>query len=476
MITSGTDSQPGDGRPCFYYTDTDEDEDAAAAGSQEEEVCMTITEMLRVTPAEQLLGAWQHDGEAALGSGGFGAVYRGHLPLPDGRVIEAVAKMYSAAGGQGWAHMRRESRAMALLQESGAASRGCTLRLYAAGAHPVDGRPMLLVELASSCLFHSLRAAEMRRSYAGRTSADAMLLPEAEIVEVLLAVACALAEMHSVGVVHQDIKPENVLYRSNGDLCVADMGLAVVLRHGRRTYRGGAGGTSWFAAPELGLHLPALSDWIRLRRSLEEQEQAVAAGRQRRPRVMAGPHQAVEAAAAAAAAVAATPCRLGAAPTAPHPPQQAGNQEMMETEDEEATETEETETETEEEDGSDGMDMGSSLEGSGASDFASDSDSESSSSDSQQSQQSVGQAGAPVLTPAVDVWSLGMLALCVAVTGNAVQAGAYRVLRRHELPGYVPAWLAALIRDCTEWAPDARPSAAQVLARLQAVKRDAGWA
>lgn len=95
----------------------------------------------------------------ALGTGGFGAVYRGHLPLSAGREIEAVAKIYSAAGDQGAAHMKRESRAMRMLQESGAEGRGCVLQMYAAGMHPSENRPMLLVELASSCLYDSLVSA-----------------------------------------------------------------------------------------------------------------------------------------------------------------------------------------------------------------------------------------------------------------------------------------------------------------------------
>eukprot|EP00198_Chlamydomonas_reinhardtii_P004836 XP_001694172.1 serine/threonine protein kinase 2 [Chlamydomonas reinhardtii] len=392
VSSDSTDSRPNGG-PCYNYeTDTDDDE----------EDYRTITEIVRATPAEKLLGSWRHDGMPALGTGGFGAVYRGHLPLSAGREIEAVAKIYSAAGDQGAAHMKRESRAMRMLQESGAEGRGCVLQMYAAGMHPSENRPMLLVELASSCLYDSLRAAEKCRQNAGMTSADAPLMGEAEMVGVLLAVAGALTEMHDIGIVHQDIKPENVLYRANGNPCVADMGLAVVLGPGRRSYRSGCGGTCWFAAPELGLHLPALTDWVMLRRSLEEQEQLAAA--------------------AAAGA------------------QQPDEQVAMTVE-----ESDETETETEEEESSGGMDLGSSLEGSGASAFesgsGSDSGSESGSESSegrqsqQQHQPEQKRKRAPALTPAVDVWSLGMLALSMAVTGNGVQAWAYAVMRRKALPG-----------------------------------------
>jgi len=54
-------------------------------------------------------------------------------------------------------------------------------------------------------------------------------LPEGEVVRIGLGVAAALAVAHAGGVVHRDIKPDNILISSAGEAVVADFGLASAL-------------------------------------------------------------------------------------------------------------------------------------------------------------------------------------------------------------------------------------------------------
>lgn len=51
-------------------------------------------------------------------------------------------------------------------------------------------------------------------------------LPETEVVRAALEVAAALSIAHADGVVHRDIKPDNVMLGANGEAIVADFGLA----------------------------------------------------------------------------------------------------------------------------------------------------------------------------------------------------------------------------------------------------------
>jgi serine/threonine-protein kinase len=63
----------------------------------------------------------------------------------------------------------------------------------------------------------------------GRRLALMGRLPETECVRLGLGVAAALAVAHASGVVHRDIKPDNILLDDNGDAVVADFGLARAL-------------------------------------------------------------------------------------------------------------------------------------------------------------------------------------------------------------------------------------------------------
>src|SRR3954469_22680907 len=79
-------------------------------------------------------------------------------------------------------------------------------------------------------------------------------LPVADVVHVLGDVAKALAYAQSEGVVHRDIKPDNILL-SGGAATVADFGIAKALSSSRRdteglTSMGTSLGTAGYMAPE----------------------------------------------------------------------------------------------------------------------------------------------------------------------------------------------------------------------------------
>ena len=88
--------------------------------------------------------------------------------------------------------------------------------MYDVGEH--DGRQYLVTELVDGGTLRSWAEAEKRSSR--------------QIVDVLVGVADGLATAHEAGIIHRDVKPENILIAKNGYAKLADFGLAKLFQPG----------------------------------------------------------------------------------------------------------------------------------------------------------------------------------------------------------------------------------------------------
>ncbi len=75
-------------------------------------------------------------------------------------------------------------------------------------------------------------------------------LPPAEIRRVLADVSRALAYAHKSGIVHRDIKPDNIMFDEHGHAVVTDFGIAKAASGGKLTGTGMSIGTPHYMSPE----------------------------------------------------------------------------------------------------------------------------------------------------------------------------------------------------------------------------------
>lgn len=120
-------------------------------------------------------------------------------------------------------------------------------RLAARLAHPnivhiydvgeEDGRPFIAMEYVDG---------ETLAELVGRRGP----LPADEVAELGIQICRALAAAHEAGLVHRDVKPQNLLLGSNGLLKLGDFGIAFGPEGTRLTMAGTVLGTAAYVAPE----------------------------------------------------------------------------------------------------------------------------------------------------------------------------------------------------------------------------------
>ena len=158
-----------------------------------------------------------------LGQGAWTVVYRARRQGVDYAL--KVLKAPVADDRQALMSFRREAARLTCLTHPGLA------RIHEVGH--AQGRPYLVMELVKGQSLDSLLAGDA--------------LKEDRVVTIAVDVAGALAAAHQAGLVHRDVKPENIMIQLDGRAKVIDFGLAIRTSDGAEE---SVAGTFSYMAPE----------------------------------------------------------------------------------------------------------------------------------------------------------------------------------------------------------------------------------
>ncbi|HLL22712.1 MAG TPA: serine/threonine-protein kinase, partial [Kofleriaceae bacterium] len=167
-----------------------------------------------LAPGTQIAARYQL--ERVLGAGGMGTVYLAHDRQLDRRVAIKLHRGTELA-----THLHDEAVAMARLAHPN------VVTVYEVGE--LDGHPFVAMEYVAGTTLRAWLPKKTRR----------------EILAVLRAAGEGLVAAHAAGLVHRDVKPDNVLVGNDGRTRIGDFGLAQRDQAGTQS-----GGTPAYMAPE----------------------------------------------------------------------------------------------------------------------------------------------------------------------------------------------------------------------------------
>ncbi|RMG12792.1 MAG: serine/threonine-protein kinase [Planctomycetota bacterium] len=161
-----------------------------------------------------------------IGDGGMGVVYAALEPETGRRV--ALKLLRRGASDDAKARFEREAQAVARLNHP------AIVKVHDVGRDPASGSPFFTMDLVEG---RDLLAA-----------GPALSLKE--FIDLVATVAEALHHAHEQGIVHRDVKPQNILVDGKGRPRIADFGLARDLGRSSLTEVGDLVGTPLFMSPE----------------------------------------------------------------------------------------------------------------------------------------------------------------------------------------------------------------------------------
>lgn len=166
-----------------------------------------------------------------VGQGGMAVVYRAHDEKLRREVAVKVLHPHLLAEPESKARLEREARAVAKLNHDG------ILQIFDYSSE----------EAANSYIVTEFIDGQTLKQFLANRK---LAVPELAAL-VVIELGEALSHAHSLGIIHRDVKPENVMVRKDGFLKLMDFGVAQVVDLERMTVTGQILGSPAYMAPEV---------------------------------------------------------------------------------------------------------------------------------------------------------------------------------------------------------------------------------
>jgi serine/threonine protein kinase len=166
--------------------------------------------------------------ERQLGRGAMGVVHLAYDPNTKRQVAIKVLPRQLTTAPEFRVRFQREAKLVAKLEHN------CIASVYDFGEY--DGQPFIVMQYLP-----------------GGTLADRLSrgpLKLRAIAPIIERVAAALDEAHAQHIVHQDVKPGNILFNADDEAFLSDFGIAVIAEAKANLMRDDVGGTPKYISPE----------------------------------------------------------------------------------------------------------------------------------------------------------------------------------------------------------------------------------
>ena len=165
-----------------------------------------------------------------IGEGGMAEVYLANDIINKREVAIKIIKDSTSLDPLNIARFQREARASAALRHHN------IIEIYDVDEY--RGKPYMVMEYVKG---ESLRELLKRRG----------TFTPVEACDIIYQLACALAHAHEHGVIHRDVKPQNVMMKNDGEIKLGDFGIALVNDAPHLTQKDIILGSVHYMAPEV---------------------------------------------------------------------------------------------------------------------------------------------------------------------------------------------------------------------------------